>query len=391
MPPAWLIAKGKMMKFKSIVPYLVLAGTMMPSKTHLGMCNAAIANGETARPKIENVSDMDYTFCPIMSINVYNEEMENKTSQLYLDAKADRLCAEYIDNMIAAQQKLAPLLGKAGYHAAVRRELPGAPVGAHCVYGQYTQLSRALAQLGDTVTIVPRDARSACYAFKSVMRNQYKSPEYAGCISEGKMFPSDSAYNAAFDKFIATRKSATPMSDSLRNVLADKFAKSNFSVEKLSPGSMLIVPRTHGNRYAFHMIMLLGRGRIENGKFIPDDKGQYVYTGHNREKIGYLFDTWDTSNVFASDTRKIARVKYAQELKRIESMPQNELVDFVFAELGGATSELQKVPRHMLVQIARAKYFDSVDLKPSYIAANSFAMAGLMRSGYLLAMRQHTM
>ena len=35
---------------------------------------------------------------------------------------------------------------------------------------------------------------------------------------------------------------------------------------------------------------------------------------------------------FAADTRKIARAEYAAELKRIESMPSDDLIEFISDE-----------------------------------------------------------
>lgn len=72
--------------------------------------------------------------------------------------------------------------------------------------------------------------------------------------------------------------------------------------------------------------MYLGRGQIQAGKFVADSTGRHIYVGHNRENIGDLFKTYDTSKVFAANTRKIARAEYANELKRIESMSSDQLI-----------------------------------------------------------------
>ncbi len=169
------------------------------------------------------------------------------------------------------------------------------------------------------------------------------------------MYESDSAYMAAMNEFIS-RKHATTDSAVMR--YAQQFARNNFSVDAIDAGSMLIVPRTPGNQRKFHMIMYVGRGRIENGKFIPDNNGKPVFTAHNRERIGYLFDAWDTRNVFAANIQQIAQIKYKQELIRIESMPRNQLIQYILARNSSVTADqLNQMPTHMLQKIARDKYF----------------------------------
>ena len=276
-------------------------------------------------------------------------------NNMYLDSKTDTLVDTYVSNMLRAYETLNPLLGKNGYSAAVRKELPGAPVGQHCVWGQYTQLSRALTEMGDTLTIIPKDARTACVQFKSKMREKYQ--DTPNCIHEGRIFESDSAYNVALHRFLLKQQISMDTPDSVRQSAEQKFADKNFSADSLAPGTILIVPRHRGSRNAFHAIMLLGRGRIENKQFIPDSTGRHIYVGHNRENLGDLFKIYDTSNVFAADTRSIVRNEYAKELDSLESMTNDELCDFL-ADNQASPLQYKVFPRAILLQMARNKYFN---------------------------------
>ena len=343
------------MKFKRIIPYL-LAGisvSMNSSNASAQTISAPEANSNLIANvlKVKGTSDL---LALAEHVDVHFHDLYS--TDLCLNLKAENLCNVYMDNMLDAQQRLAPHIGKRDYRNAVRQELPGAPVGLHCVYGQYTQLNRALDELGDTLTIVPSSARASCAEFKTQMRKKYTANNgFENCIFEGKMYESDSAYMAAMNEFIS-RKHATTDSAVMR--YAQQFARNNFSVDAIDAGSMLIVPRTPGNQRKFHMIMYVGRGRIENGKFIPDNNGKPVFTAHNRERIGYLFDAWDTRNVFAANIQQIAQIKYKQELIRIESMPRNQLIQYILARNSSVTADqLNQMPTHMLQKIARDKYF----------------------------------
>lgn len=343
------------MKFKRIIPYL-LAG--MSVSMNSSNASAQTISAPEVNPKLiakvlksKGTSDL---LALAEHADVHFHDLYS--TDLCLNLKAENLCNVYMDNMLDAQQRLAPYIGKRGYRNAVRQELPGAPVGLHCVYGQYTQLNRALDELGDTLTIVPSGARASCAEFKTQMRKKYTANNgFENCIFEGKMYESDSAYMAALDEFIS-RKHAT--TDSAIAKYEQQFAQHNFSVDAIDAGSMLIVPRTPGNKRKFHMIMYVGRGRIENGKFIPDNNGKPVFTAHNRERIGYLFDAWDTRNVFAANIQQIAQTKYKQELARIESMPRNQLIQYILAGNSSVTADqLNQMPIYMLQKIARDKYF----------------------------------
>ena len=343
------------MKFKRIIPYL-LAGISMSMNS--SNASAQTISAPEANPNlIANVLKVKGTgdlLALAEHVDVHFHDLYS--TDLCLNLKAENLCNVYMDNMLDAQQRLAPHIGKRDYRNAVRQELPGAPVGLHCVYGQYTQLNRALDELGDTLTIVPSSARASCAEFKTQMRKKYTANNgFENCIFEGKMYESDSAYMAAMNEFISRKHAKT---DSAVMRYAQQIAKNNFSVDAIDAGSMLIVPRTPGNQRKFHMIMYVGRGRIENGKFIPDNNGKPVFTAHNRERIGYLFDAWDTRNVFAANIQQIAQIKYKQELTRIESMPRNQLIQYILARNSSVTADqLNQMPTHMLQKIARDKYF----------------------------------
>lgn len=378
------------MSFKKIVPYVLIPASVILAG--LSRANNSSASAQTATGTYA-IATMDSGITPFNAIiDIANPEMKAQMEQMSLDKKADDLVGKYVDNMLTAQQKLKPLLGTTKYRSAVRQELPGAPVGYHCVYGQYTQLNRALRDMGDTLTIVPTDASRACIAFKSEMRKKYAAPEYQNAIHEGQMFESDSAYNVALGKYMTRRKVAQNAPDSVRNAVAAQFAAKNFSADELSAGTMLVVPRYRGSKNKFHMIMLLGRGRIENGKFVPDENGRYIYTGHNRETIGDLFETWDASNVFAADTRKIARAQYAAEWQRIEAMPDSALISFL--ERNDTTTKpcpvYSNMPRPVLLDLVRSRYFKEPAPKNIPNQNNTLAYAP-QQNIMLREFAQHTM
>lgn len=341
------------MKLKFTVPYVLMGAAMC-----LG------TSSSTAQPEAPS-EHFEFHTAPtnllpekLAYANVlqYDVARENALNQVFLENKADSLCSTYMNNMISAQQRLNPLLGKRGYAAAVRRELPGAPVYKHCVWGQYTQLSRALDARGDTLTIIPQGARTACVAFKNLMAKKYSAPEYAGCIHSGVMHETDSAYNVALNKFLSRKHIAADAPDSVRNAMVAQFAKTNFSADQLDSGAILIVPRYRGSRSKFHAIMYLGRGRVEKGKFIADENGRHIYVGHNRETMGDLFRTYDASNVFAADTKKIAAAEYAKEWSKIENMTNEELVVYL-TDTNTRAADLRLCSRAALLRLARDKYF----------------------------------
>lgn len=340
------------MKLKWTVPYLLTGVAVL---TSLGMTTVRSGHG---------TSELSHDFPTNKNIYSasYSQVTEYKINEFRLDNKADCLRDKYVKNMLNAQEKLHPLLGKRNYSAAVRAELPGAPVGQHCVYGQYTHLNRALCEMGDTLTIIPFGGHASCIGFMYHMEKKYNKTEFPGCIHKGVMFETDSAYNVALEKYLKRSGVQADTPDSVRAQYMKKFATRNFSADGLNSGSILIVPRYRGSRSTFHAVMYLGRGKIEQGKFVSDDMGRHIYVGHNRENIGDLFKTYDMSKVFAADIREIARAEYVNELKRIESMTTEELIVF----LSGADLSykvLAAYPRDTLVRMARDLYFGTLNVK----------------------------
>ncbi|MCM1294073.1 MAG: hypothetical protein NC311_00730 [Muribaculaceae bacterium] len=377
------------MKFKIIVPYII-AGMGLSMNTSNNATAQVISesgsNNLTAKVTSHTVTSDLLALAEKADVHffdVYNEEM-------LLDTKAENLCNVYMENMLDAQQRLAPYVGKSGYRTAVRKELPGAPIGFHCVYGQYTQLQRALDEMGDTLTIVPQYANRACDAFKTQMRKKYTHANgFDNCIFEGKMHESDSAYVVAMDKYLARNHATT---DEAIIKYSTIFEQKNFSVDAIEPGAMLIVPRTRGNKRKFHMIMYVGRGRIENGQYVADPNGKPVFTAHNRERIGYLFDAWDTNNVFASNTQQIARIQYAQEFARVESMPRAQLIEYILKGNNSVTREqLNQMPTQMLQKMARDKYFKGVIPKFSPVDRNIMAQNNNMPINLMMQSKVNTL
>lgn len=340
------------MKWKWTVPYLLTGVAVL---TSLGMTTVRSGHG---------TSELSHDFPTNTNIYSasYSQVIEHKINESRLDNKADCLRDKYVKNMLNAQEKLHPLMGRRGYRAAVRAELPGAPVGLHCVYGQYTHLNRALCEMGDTLTIIPFGGHASCTGFMYHMAKKYNETEFPGCIHKGVMFETDSAYNVALEKYLKRSGVQADTPDSVRHEYMKKFATRNFSADGLNSGSIVIVPRYRGSQSKFHAILYLGRGRIEKGKFVADTAGRHIYVGHNRENIGDLFKTYDMSKVFAADIREIARAEYANELKRIESMSTEELIVF----LSGADLSrkvLAAYSRDTLVRMARDLYFGTLNVK----------------------------
>lgn len=348
------------MKFKTTIPYiLTTAAFVMSASSYTGI-------GDTTNDNAKRTLVWETRMRPTAPVlDSVAREYQERLDDFQLNKKANTLVDKYVGNMLTAQEKLNPLLGTRKYRAAVRQELPGAPVGLHCVYGQYTQLNRALHDMGDTLTIVPQDASRACIMFKSHMRQEYSAPEYDGAIREGRMFESDSAYNVALNRYMARNHVTENTDDSVQAAITARFARNNFSADQLTPGTMLVVPRYRGSRSKFHMIMLLGRGRVQDGKFVPDTNGRYMYTGHNRETIGDLFKAWDATNVFAADTRKIARAKYAAEWQRIESMTDTELSQFLAIQ-----PHATNISHNELMSMARNRYFGDAPQVQNTITMN---------------------
>ena len=314
--------------------------------------------------------------------------VDNQVTNARLLAKAENLRATYMDNVLAAQSKIAPYRGTQKYRSTVRRELPGAPVGNHCMYGQYTQLMRALDETGDTLTIVPKTGQSACAEFKRQMRSKYRGAEYAGCIKEGRVFQSDSAYNVALNNYLASRGITDKTPADKRAMAEGDFMAHNFSAEQIKPGSIWIVPRPNV-RGKFHAVMFLGRGHIEDGRFVESPDGTYMYAGFNSERIGDMFATYNTSNVFSADIEKIARVDYDKELKRLESLPVDQMIEYIIEGTTMRASDLRALSHADLVRLVRDKYFGD-DVNPDYGITDAAIAKNNLQNFVMQQNLQHT-
>ncbi len=322
------------------------------------------------------------------SYAMIEDAMDRRNRDTRLLAKAKNLRLSYVGNVLDTQQKIAPYRGTRHYRMAVLNEMPSAPVGRHCVYGQYTQLMRALSENGDTLTIVPLNGGRACTEFKNQMRNKYRGPEYAGCIHEGRAFESDSAYNKALMEYLRKNGVDENIPSPKRQIFTEKFARTNFSAEQIAPGSIWIVPRYRGSTTKFHAIMFLGRGKIVNGNFVETKDGKFLYAGFNRESIGDVFKTYDMSNVFSASVEDIASIEYDKELRRLESMPVDKMIEYIVNGTNMNVDDLRKMPRKQLLRIVRNKYFGQPLFTPT-VPGGQIAQVNIP-TGMLRNMTQHT-
>ena len=340
------------MKFKWTLPYVLFGASALFG----GTISAKMPNLSAKKtPTHYSETNADSSLLAYAETATYDFGTESAYNNLFLDAKAENLCYNYTNNVTESQTRIKGKRGTSGYRASVRKELPGAPVGKHCLYGQYVNLDRALDAANDTLTIIPKKAKASCAMFKNEMRKKYSGSEYADCIFEGNCYASDSLFDAGLNAFIEKQRAQKGSKFDFVSA-ATEFSKKNFSADELEPGAILIVPRKRGSRSQFHAIVLLGRGRIENGQFVSDSKGRHMYAGMNRESIGDLFKAYDMTFVFAANTEKIARVEYGKELARIEKMSNDQLVQFL-KDGQHNESALRKLSRPALLRLARDKYF----------------------------------
>ncbi len=370
--------------YKKTIPYVLMGAA--------SIFNFNSANAQSAQtiklPELPKIVSFDKDVVAKIQVGHLEMPTDLRNTKIKLLAKAEDLRVTYMDNVLATQQKIAPHRGKRNYRAVVRQELPGAPVGLHCMYGQYTQLMRALTEKGDTLTIVPRQGGAACTQFKAQMRNKYRGAEYDGCILEGHAFPSDSAYNAALEKYMARQGINANTPADKRAAAEERFARTNFSAEQINPGSIWIVPRFRGSKTKFHAIMFLGRGKNVNGKFVPSADGQYMYAGFNSERIGNVFETYDMSNVFSADIERISAVDYGKELKRLESLPTEKLIEYISKGSNIRPEELRRQPRTVLVRMLHNAYFGEQQVCPAPVAQPVIAQAKMPQLMHVA--QQHT-
>ena len=256
-----------------------------------------------------------------MSISI-----DYETKKKLATEKATLLMDKYIDNAVSGTQRIISAKENENktYIRAVQSELPGAPRNArqgtlHCLYGQYTQLNRAIKSLGDTIHIIPvtdDNAHMSSSAFKKHMTKLYDNQEYPNAIYSGQLYTSSKEYTKALNRYFK-RNHAT--SDELQEKYTQEFNKKNYCVKSLNPGTIIIVNSGHA-------IMYLGQGRIKNGYFVPDEKnGRAICCTYNAEHAAIPLTTWNTHNSFAADIQNIATKKYEQEIDSMISNKQNIL------------------------------------------------------------------
>lgn len=317
------------MRFKKILPYL-LFGAMAITPGRIG----------------------DFYDIPDSVHAKKTVKLDTKSNAEKLEQKATELCDTYIDFVIQGQKNINN--SDLNHRRAVLNELPGAPVGLHCIYGQYTQLNRAIAELGDTINIIPEAGRNACSTFRREMLKKYSAPEYAGAIHQGKMMK-PRAYKSALKSFLRRNNVTTATPDSVRQAVIAKFAQNHFSVESLHPGSILIIQKTADPNNT-HAVMFLGRGYVRDDNFIPDERGSFIYAGYNNESMRDIFATYNTNRIFAADIHDIALVAYTKEFEKLQQANSEELFRFVY-ELPSDIYAM--VPNRQHIEaLAEQKFFD---------------------------------
>ena len=295
-----LIAKGvKKMKIKRNIPYFLSAIIIA---TLLSFDAAILENDNNT--KFGDLNDFKQKY----SIS-YHQEADYNLQKQEIKEHVEQLITTYVDNAVNGAKRILENKKDKGYVSAVRKELPGAPACQHCLYGQYTQLNRALQQMGDTIQIIPtaNNAHRATNSFKRSMTKLYDNPNYPNSIHRGHLYMSDKEYTQALNRYIAT-KTRGQTDTTLCKKYTKEFEKGNYCAEHLNPGTIIIVNSGHA-------IMYLGIGRIQNKEFIPDKKGQPVCCAYNSEHTAMLLSYWEVNNSFAADIQNIATQKYLAQLQ----------------------------------------------------------------------------
>lgn len=281
---------------------------------------------------IKTINTDAETTTPINWQNLYStkthleSEYQINMRKKIVQERADNLINTYIDNVLAGINRILENKKTKGYRRAVQSELPGAPCSAnhtwHCLYGQYTQLNRALSEQNDCIKIIPTtdNAHQATSSFTRHMTKLYDTPEYNNAIHHGNIYQTDKEYNVALDKYLqnAVRGKHGDL-DSLRAKYTKDFAQKNYSASELKPGSIIIVGSGHA-------VMYLGQGNIVNKTFVPDTNGRAVCCAYNTEQPAVYLSIWNTHNTFAADINKIAAVQYYKEMENTEPLSYNKLV-----------------------------------------------------------------
>lgn len=280
------------MKFRKIVPYILSLGMLFSPKTIASYSN-------------EEKSSKEINFEEKFNMSSYMENSYDLQKQM-IENRAQKLISTYIDFAINGTKRIIENKNKSGYMSAVRQELPGAPTNTsrrtlHCLYGQYTQLNRALAEIGDTIQMIPRaeNAHMATSSFRRNMSKLYNNTEYKKSIYTGHLYSTDEEFNAALDKYIKTNTNNKKGNlDSLRNLYTQQFKQTNFCATELNPGTIIIVSSGHA-------VMYLGQGSVKNEEFIPDENGHAIVCSYNREHPAIDLSYWGTKNAFAADIKNI--------------------------------------------------------------------------------------
>ncbi len=367
-----LIAKGAMMKFKKIFPYVIATATLFAPR--IAGAHKNVSHNDAQKTSVE---------IPVFNKLIANDTINwSATKQYDISSKVSKLTQTYINKSIAGQKRIRENRTKHGYTAAVRAELPGAPVNLHCLYGQYTQLQRALKELGDTLTIIPQNnnAHKSCPAFIKEMQKKYDAPEFDGAIHSGYVYKTDAEYESALAKYLTKALSGVKNNiDSARQALIKRFAKTHYSIESLAPGTIMIVPPSRGAQPT-HAVVYLGRGFVRDGQFVADTNGNHMYSGYNNEQILGLFEIWDMSNVFSADISKIVAVMYEQELiaqmnkRDITETHQNNSVDSADTVENIASTDVQDIPGFFT-----RTHQDKLPQSKSNVLANGLYMLALRR------------
>jgi len=354
------------MRFKKIVPYFVTFATLL--------IGSGLNDNNT------DAKDYDFNGVKPTYASTFHLTSEYDLRKSAAEDKATALITKYIDNAVSGAQRILDMRKSKGYNRAVQTELPGAPRNEtqgtlHCLYAQYTQLERALAELNDSIKIIPttENTHQAGRSFVRNMTKLYDKPEYNNAIHRGHVYQSDSAYNHALNRYLynATRGKRGNI-DSLRTEYTKKFQQKNFSAGVLNPGTILIV---NGG----HAIMYLGQGFVQNNEFIPDANGRAVCCSYNREHPATYLTTYSTQNAFAADIKKIATVEYYKDIERIDSLNRTELLSYLSQYLPHTDSTLQTRSTPMLRSIAQMNYtnrfiesmnqnnFDNIAVNTNYL------------------------
>ncbi len=321
------------MKFKNILPYLLFGSLVLLPKG------------------VQKFHNTDYS---LHARQTFINDGKDDLQKTAFDKKAKDLCDIYIDFVLQGQKNIKN--GRGGHRKSVLREFPGAYTRWYCIYGQYVQLNRALSELGDTLNLIPFDGRHSCPEFRRLMKQKYSNEKYAGALHSGKMYRSDAAYHTALRAYLKHNHIDESTPDSVRQKFINRFARDNFSVESLHPGTILIYQKsaTPSNT---HAVMFLGRGRVQNEEFIPDEKGKFLYAGYNNESIEDVFGIYNTNRMFAADIFCLATIEYQQEFDKIQNMNNWDLFRFVY-DVPNNTHYATVYNRQQLLDMARDKYFD---------------------------------